>query len=104
MRPEIDLTDAEREAVESYAEHEGFTMKHAYAQLIRDALYHRVSVDFDWGDAGEFAVKSEGENWSVFSPISERVDREGEYVISTENREHIKELARREAAEVDGDD
>lgn len=102
MRVEVDLTDAEREAVQSYADHEGYQMSRAYAQLIRDALFQRTSVEFDWGDDGEFAVKVEGENWSVFSPFSERIDREGEHVVSAENRayvQHIKEEPEVEANE-----
>lgn len=92
MRPEIDLSERHKEAVESYAEQEGYTMKYAYGQLIRDALMTRVSVDFEWGDEHEFAIKTQYDDTEIFTPISTGVDRSGEYVVSAENLQHVDGL------------
>lgn len=38
MRVQIDLTEEERASVKRYAKQEGYTMKHAYGELIRESL------------------------------------------------------------------
>lgn len=89
MRVNVDLTDTERDAVQSYADHEGYQMNHAYAQLIRDALYTQVRVDFDWRDDGEFMVHVTYDEKEISCPFSNRIERDGSYVVSAENLQHV---------------
>jgi hypothetical protein len=105
MRVEVDLTDAEREAVRSYADKEGYQMSGAYAQLIRDALFTQVKVDFDWGDPGEFMARVAYDKKEISCPFSNALDREGTYAVSAENLQHVPDELLEEGppVKVDGD-
>jgi hypothetical protein len=68
MRISTNITDQEREAVKEYAVNHGYTMKRAYTQLIRDALYDRFLMRDNPGK-DTVGVKFEGFENSVMTNI-----------------------------------
>lgn len=90
MRPKIDLTEHEREAIESYADREGYKMERAYAQLLRNALHLRVGVDFSWGESDGFMVVIDTDGFGVGHPVGDITERDGVKLASAEHKDDLE--------------
>lgn len=88
MRPEIDITEAERTAIEQYAEREGYTMRRAYTQLIRNTLYLRVGVAYGVNDKPLLVIDTDG--FGVAYPVSKTGADEYTRLVSAEHTEDLE--------------